>query len=268
MRIAYWHIDAFAARPFGGNQAAVMLLDRWLADDVLASIAAENCFPATAFLVRDTSGEADWEVRWFTPANEIALCGHATLASGHLVLTHPDLMPGADHASFRSCRSGMIEVRRGDPGYELALPAIPTEPGEWPEAVALLGAQPQEVWLSPSRYGIYLFESEDQLRALAPDLRGLGVLGNDQFICTAPGTRTDVVSRVFVPGGGVDEDSVTGSAHAALTPFWTARLGQTGFTAHQASARGGDLTCRLENDRVWLGGACVTMVEGSFYLTG
>ena len=155
-----------------------------------------------------------------------------------------------------------------DGGYELALPAIATEPGEWPEAVALLGASPSEVWRSPDRYGIYLFDSEEQVRALDPDLRGLGALGDDQFICTAPGSRTDVVSRVFVPGGGVDEDSVTGSAHAALTPFWAARLGRDSFTAHQASRRGGDLACRLEGAFAWLGGDCVTVVEGRFYLPG
>jgi predicted PhzF superfamily epimerase YddE/YHI9 len=148
------------------------------------------------------------------------------------------------------------------------LPAIPTERGRFDEAVALLGAQPQEVWLSQDRYGIYLFESEDAVRALAPDLRGLGALGDHQYVCTAPGSAFDVVSRVFVPGGGVDEDSVTGSAHAALTPFWAARLGRDGFTAHQASKRGGDLACRLENDRAWLGGPCVTVVEGNFYLGG
>jgi len=134
--------------------------------------------------------------------------------------------------------------------------------------MTVLGARPREVWRSPDRYGIYLFDSEAEVRALAPDLKGLGALGDDQFICTAPGTRSDVVSRVFVPGGGVDEDSVTGSAHAALTPFWAARLGRDSFTAHQASGRGGDLTCRLEGAQAWLGGECVTVVEGTFYLDG
>ena len=153
-------------------------------------------------------------------------------------------------------------------GYELALPVIATEPRDWPEAVALLGAEPTEVWRSPDRYGIYLFASEAEVRALDPDFKGLGALGDEQFICTAPGAGPDVVSRVFVPGGGVDEDSVTGSAHAALTPFWAARLGCESFTAHQASRRGGDLTCRLDGGQAWLGGDCVTVVEGTFYLDG
>jgi predicted PhzF superfamily epimerase YddE/YHI9 len=264
MKLEYWHVDAFADAPFKGNQAAVMPLDGWLPDTTLQAIAAENMFAETAFLVRDASGETDWELRWFTPTEEVRLCGHATLASGHAMLARG----GGDRVTFRTRRAGNLEVRRSGAGYELALPCIPTTRSDWPEAVALLGAQPAEVWLSPDRYGIYLFESEAQIRALAPDLGGLGALGNDQFICTAQGTSADVVSRVFVPGGGVDEDSVTGSAHAALTPFWTARLGRDGFTAHQASQRGGDLTCRIDGDRAWLGGPCVTVVEGTFYVGG
>ena len=264
MKLPYWHVDAFADRPFRGNQAAVMPLDAWLPDETLLAIAEENNFAETAFVVRDESGASDWELRWFTPAMEIRLCGHATLASGHVLLGRD----GGDRVTFRTRRAGNLEVKRHGSGYELALPAIATQPGAWPEAVALLGAKPQEVWRSPDRYGIYLFASEAEVRALSPDLRGLGALGDDQFICTAPGEHFDVVSRVFVPGGGVDEDSVTGSAHAALTPFWSARLGRDSFTAHQASARGGDLVCRLDGDRAWLGGSCVTVVEGTFYLSG
>lgn len=264
MKLPYWHVDAFADRTFAGNQAAVMPLDSWLPDDTLRAIAAENLFAETAFLVPDSTGAADWELRWFTPTEEVRLCGHATLASGHVMLGQS----GAVRVTFRTRRAGLLEVRRAEGGYELALPAIRTERSDWAEAVALLGAQPQEVWLSPDRYGIYLFADEAAVRALDPDLRGLARLGNDQFICTAPGRDSDIVSRVFVPGGGVDEDSFTGSAHAALTPFWAERLGRSQLTAHQASARGGDATCRLDGDQVWLGGGCVTVVEGSFYLAG
>nr|WP_137676967.1 PhzF family phenazine biosynthesis protein [Parerythrobacter lutipelagi] len=264
MKLPFWHVDAFADRPFKGNQAAVMPLDAWLPDDVLQAIGEENNFAETAFVVKDESGAADWELRWFTPTCEIRLCGHATLAAGHVLLKRD----GGDRVTFRTRKAGNLEVRRSSAGYELALPAIPTTRSSWPEAAELLGAEPSEVWLNPDRYGIYLFESEAQVRALEPDVRGLGALGDDQFICTAPGENVDVVSRVFVPGGGVDEDSVTGSAHAVLTPFWANRLGRDSFTAHQASQRGGDLTCRLDGDRAWLGGACVTVVEGAFYLTG
>ncbi len=260
----YWHVDAFADRPFSGNQAAVMPLNDWLADDVLQAIAEENNFAETAFTVPDASGAADYELRWFTPKTEIRLCGHATLASGHVLLERD----GGDRITFRTRKAGNLEVRRSGAGYELALPTIPTSREDWPEATALLGAQPQEVWQNEGRYGVYLFASEAEVRALDPDLRGLGALGDDQFICTAPGERTDIVSRVFVPGGGVDEDSVTGSAHAVLTPFWAGRLGRDSFTAHQASQRGGDLTLRLDGDRAWLGGPCVTVVEGRFFLPG
>ena len=155
---------------------------------------------------------------------------------------------------------------RSAAGYELALPAIATQPGHYPEAVALLGAAPLEVWRNPDRYNVFLYGSEAVVRGLQPDLRALGALGDDQFICTAPGEETDVVSRVFVPGAGVDEDSVTGSAHAVLAPFWADRLGRDRFAAFQASARGGHLTCTLDGDRVWLEGRCVTVVEGRFFL--
>jgi len=269
LAIPYWHVDAFADRLFAGNQAAVMPLEEWLPDATLQAIAAENLFAETAFVVPDGTGKADWELRWFTPAVEIRLCGHASLASGYVLLGRD----GGERLTFRTRKAGVLEVRNmAGGGLELALPAIPTEPGAWPEAVSLLGApdglEPLEVWRSPDGYDVFLFESEDQVRGLAPDLRGLGRLGDNLFICTAPGQATDVVSRVFVPGAGVDEDSVTGAAHAVLTPLWAARLGRDSFTAHQASARGGDLTCRLDGTRAWLGGNCVTVVEGTFYVSG
>ena len=264
--IPYWHVDAFSAQPFAGNQAAVMVLDEWLPDDVLVAIGGENMFAETAFVVRDATGEADWELRWCTPTYEIALCGHATLAAGHVLLTRDAEGRALDRVTFRTRKSGILEVRRAGAGYEVALPAIKTEPRPHPEAVKLLGAEPILVHQSDSLHNIFLFENEAQIRALDPDLRALGEFGTDQFDCTAPGDNTDIVSRVFVPGAGVDEDSVTGSAHAALTPFWAERLGRNSFTAHQASERGGDLTCRLDGDRVWLGGPCVTVVEGVFYL--
>jgi len=267
--IPYWHVDAFSARPFGGNQAAVMVLDEWLPDDVLVAIGAENLFAETAFVVRDATGKADWELRWCTPTCEIALCGHATLASGHVLLTRDAEGKALERVTFRTRQSGVLEVVRAGDAYELALPAIATVPdsaASQAEAIRLLGAEPLEVCRSELGYNIYLFENEAAVRGLSPDIRGLEALGTDQFIATAPGDATDIVSRVFVPGGGVDEDSVTGSAHAALTPYWARRLGRQIFTAHQASVRGGDLTLRLEGDRAWLGGPCVTIVAGSFYL--
>ena len=263
--VPYWHVDAFAPRAFAGNQAAVMILDAWPDDAVLAAIGAENMFAETAFVVRDDDGPADWELRWFTPASEVRLCGHATLATGHVLLARD----GGDRVVFRTRRAGLLEVRRDAGGYALALPAISVEPGEWPDAVAGLGGPaPQKVWRSPDGYNVLLYQSAAQVASLSPDFAALATLGNHQFICTAPGaghaSGADVVSRVFVPGDGIDEDSVTGSAHAVLTPLWVGLLGHSAFTAHQASARGGDLTCRLEREIVWLGGTCVTVVEGAF----
>ncbi len=259
--IPYWHIDAFSAEPFGGNQAAVMLLDEWLEDDVLQAIGAENNFAETAFLVRDASGGADWELRWFTPTDEVALCGHATLASGHAILDRD----GGERVTFATRKAGILEVRRLGNAYELALPLTRVRPAEMPDLVGALGIR-GETFLShegAEQTAIVLYESEAQIRALAPDLGALGEI-DLMAICTAPGETCDVVSRVFVPAWGVPEDSVTGSAHAALAPFWAERLGRNAMTAHQASRRGGDLTMRLEGDRAWLGGPCVTVVEGTF----
>ena len=262
--VPYWHVDAFADRPFAGNQAAVMILDAWPDDATLTAVGAENMFAETAFLVRDASGEADWELRWFTPACEIRLCGHATLAAGHVMLAHD----GGDSIRFRTRQAGVLEVRRDGAGYALALPAIRAQPGERPEAIPLLGhATPQRVWRHDEGYTVLLYADAAEIASLLPDFGALAELSGhrfEQFICTAPGTGTDVVSRVFVPGAGVDEDSVTGSAHAVLTPLWAELLGRTSFTAHQASARGGTLTCRLDGETALLGGPCVTVVKGSF----
>ena len=260
--LPYWHVDAFADAPFKGNQAAVMPLDAWLDDSVLLAIAEENNFAETAFVVKDETGEADWELRWFTPTEEVRLCGHATLASGHVLLGRD----GGETVTFLTRKSGVLEVRQVGEGYELALPAIPTKQGEWAEAAALLGGAPTECWRNPNGYDVFLYPDEDAIHALEPDLRALAKLGNNLFVCTAPGRETDVVSRVFVPGGGVDEDPVTGAAHATLTPFWCANLSRDSFTAYQASQRGGHLTCRLDGDRAILAGDCVTVVEGTFYL--
>jgi predicted PhzF superfamily epimerase YddE/YHI9 len=261
--IPYWHVDAFASRPFEGNQAAVMILGQWLDDCVLQAIGAENNFAQTAFLVCDPSGAADWQLRWFTPTVEIRLCGHATLAAGHVLLGQD---PTSDRVRFATHTAGVLEVRRAGSAYAVCLPAIVPQLGDYPQAVAALGGAPLEVWRHPDAYNVFLYASAAEVVALQPDFRALARLGIDSFIVTAPGSKTDVVSRVFVPGSGVDEDPVTGSAHAVLAPFWAARLGRQSFTAFQASARGGTLTCRLDGNRVWLESSCVTVVEGQFYL--
>ncbi len=259
--LPYYHVDAFADRPFTGNQAAVMILDAWLDDAVLQAIGAENMFAETAFLVPDASGAADYELRWFTPTVEIRLCGHATLASGHVILMQ---QPDRQRVTFRTKLAGVLEVVREANGYAVALPAIATETVDYPEAVAAVGGNPVEVRRNPDHYNVLRYASAAEVVALKPDMRALAALGHDSFTATAPGIETDIVSRVFVPGAGVDEDPVTGSSHAVLTPYWAGLLGRDSFTAYQASERGGHLTCRLDGDRAWLSGQCVTVVEGVF----
>ena len=156
-----------------------MILDRWLEDDVLQAIGEENNFAETAFLVRDATGEADWELRWFTPTNEIRLCGHATLAAGYVSLGQDDTR---ESVRFRTRKAGILEVRRDGEGYGVALPAIETQPGDFPEAVAALGSEPLEVWRSSDRYALLIFEDEEQVRSLKPDFRALAAIGDEQFI--------------------------------------------------------------------------------------
>ncbi len=261
--LPYYHVDAFTDRPFTGNQAAVMPLETWLDDDVLQAIGEENNFAETAFYLPDASGEADYELRWFTPAIEIALCGHATLASGHIILSQN---PERQQVTFRTRKAGILTVVRDGDGYALDLPAYPPVPKEMLEIVALVGGSPIETQFHEGRYNVLRYANADDVLALKPDLKALAALGDAQFICTAHGTDTDVLSRVFVPGGGVDEDSVTGSAHAVLTPYWANQLKRDSFTAYQASQRGGYVNCLLDGDRAWLGGKCVTVVQGTFNL--
>lgn len=264
MRLRFVQVDAFTDRPFAGNPAAVMPLDRWLDDATLQAIAAENNLAETAFLVpAPDDREADYELRWFTPAVEVVLCGHATLASGH-VLLGDDAARGS--VRFRTRKAGLLKVTRNGAGYALDLPCWPTAPRPLPELAAAMGGAPTETQWRDGGYSLFVYESEAEIRALAPDFRRLAQAGDILFIATAPGADTDVVSRVFAPGAGIDEDPVTGSAHSILTPYWAARLGRDGFSAYQASARGGHVGCRLAGDRVVLEGRCVTVIEGAFTL--
>ncbi|MEG3148947.1 PhzF family phenazine biosynthesis protein [Sphingomonas sp. ZT3P38] len=264
MRIPFVQIDAFAASSFEGNPAAVMPLAAWLDDATLQAIAAENNLAETAFIVSAETDGSTFELRWFTPTTEVVLCGHATLASGHFVLSSD---PSIDTVRFSTRKAGMLEVTRAGDGYELALPAWPAAPAPLPAILAGLGLDGavETLWRDGG-YALIVLEDEAQIRALAPDFRRLAAEGDVLTIVTAPGVETDIVSRVFAPGAGIDEDPVTGSAHAVSVPYWAKRLGRDSFTAFQASARGGRLTCRLDGERVLLGGTCVTVIEGTFFL--
>ena len=264
MRISFAQIDAFADAPFAGNPAAVMPLSSWLADDMLQAIAAENNLSETAFLVPSDSDDAEYDLRWFTPTSEVVMCGHATLASGHFVLSSD---PALDRVRFATRQAGVLSVARAGQGYTLALPAWVPSSKPLPEAVAALGLEQvvDTLW-HQNRYAVVVLDSADAVRAVDPDFRRLAALGDWLTIVTAPGDTSDIVSRAFAPGGGIDEDPVTGSAHAVVVPYWAKRLGRDRFTAVQASARGGRLNCTLAGDRVILGGSCVTVIEGTFLL--
>lgn len=256
--IPFFQVDAFAERPLTGNPAAVMPLERWLDDDLMQRIAAENNLAETAFTVPSERDDADYDLRWFTPTVEVNLCGHATLGSAH-VLIH------AKPIRF-STRSGILSVARSGDLLELDMPAAEVEPADLPELLEALGTG-GETFLGRQGNGnaVVLVENETAVRAVRPDF---AALSNLPFLVsvTAPGDRQEVASRVFAAYHGIPEDPVTGSAHTALVPFWAKRLGRTEFTALQASERTGILHCRLAGDRVILGGHCQTVIVGQFQL--
>lgn len=257
---ALYQVDAFADRPFAGNQACVMPLEAWLPDALLQQVANENNVAETAFLLPDATGEADYELRWFTPAVEVALCGHATLASGHVVLA---LQPGRARVTFRTRKSGILAVERAGEGLlTLELSAWTPAPAAPGAVSAALGGAPDAVLDYPGGYVVAVYRTAAEVRALRPDTRAIAAAGNILAIASAPGEDTDILSRVFAPGAGIDEDPVTGAAHAILTPYWAARLGRPVLTALQASARTGRMVCELAGGRVRLTGRCVTTIEG------
>ncbi|WP_156254456.1 PhzF family phenazine biosynthesis protein [Sandarakinorhabdus oryzae] len=270
MRLSFQQVDAFADGAFTGNPAAVMFLPGWLPDRVLQGVAADNNLSETAFLVPHDGPEADFQLRWFTPLLEVALCGHATLASGHVVL---DALPDLANVRFLTTQAGVLSVARDGDRLAMRLPAWPADrpvtEAEADAVAAALGARPVEVWARSRDYLVAVFDSPDEVRGLQPDhaaILGLAPGIDLMLIATAPGEATDVLSRVFVPACGVNEDPVTGSAHAVIAPFWAARFGRPNFTAVQASARGGRLDCRVEGDSVILTGKARTVIRGEYDL--
>jgi PhzF family phenazine biosynthesis protein len=257
--LPFFQVDAFADRPLTGNPAAVMPLERWLDDALMQAIAAENNLSETAFTVPSEQEGVDFDLRWFTPTNEVDLCGHATLAAGN-ILMH------SDPVRF-STKGGTLVVSRRDDILELDLPAATLTEVREPEMCRALGLPDSPAWFAEGCNDAAIVEVADEAaaRAVSPDFAALGKV-HRMAVVTARGDREDIASRVFVPYLGIDEDPVTGSAHAALVPYWATRLGRTDFTALQASARSGVLHCRLEGDRAVLGGRCHTVIVGQFQL--
>lgn len=258
MRLRIWQVDAFASRRFGGNPAAVVPLEAWLADELMLAIANENNLSETAFFVRDGN---EYHIRWFTPTREVALCGHATLASAYVVFH--ELAPQRTKVVFGS-QSGPLTVERDGDKLVLDFPANRLDPApEHPALVTALGRAPRELY--QAKQWLALYDSEEDVRALAPDMAGIVATGIYGVIATAPGRDCDFVSRFFAPTAGVPEDPATGSAHTYLTPFWAQKLGKSSFFARQVSARGGELWTELRGSteqRVSIAGSAVPYLQG------
>lgn len=263
MKIPMYQVDAFAGKVFSGNPAAVCPLESWLPDEELQAIAAENNLAETAFFVKNGSG---YKLRWFTPAVEVDLCGHATLASAFIILS--DLTPGERSVSFET-KSGTLTVTRDGDLYALDFPARPPQACEPISSLApALGGEPEKILAARDYFVIY--GSEQELRALKPDMQALMHIDRFAVIATAPAGEqspdADFVSRFFAPAKGVPEDPVTGSAHCTLIPYWSKRLGKKKLHAYQVSPRSGELWCEDRGDRVTMSGKAVRFFEGTIFV--
>ena len=256
MKIRLYQVDAFTSKLFGGNPAAVCPSDSWLPDSTMQQIALENNLSETAFVVR--KGRR-YDIRWFTPAAEVALCGHATLASAHVLFRH---LGYTGNTLFFDSKSGELRVTREDELLVLNFPADNACPVEAPaDVVQAIGLMPAETYRGRTDY-MFVYASEQDILSIKPDFRKLAGAGVRGIMVTAPGTSCDFVSRFFAPGVGIDEDPVTGSAHTTLIPYWAKLLGRNNMQAVQCSARRGYLCCRHLDDRVEIGGQAVTYLTG------
>lgn len=261
VRIPLFHVDAFTEQPFRGNPAAVCFLDSWLDEGRLRKVAAENNLSATAFLV---SGKDGYELRWFTPRCEVKLCGHATLATAHILLNLRQ--PQLDSVAFETEFRGAVTVRRDGRFLTMDFPAMPPKPRAavpigLTEALGLQ-SQPAEVLEANDTY-ILVVGGAETVRNLRPNFALLENLHPFVVAVTAHETKVDFVSRYFAPSYGIPEDPVTGSAHCVLAPYWAKRLGKSTLHAQQLSERGGELWCEVAGDRVLLKGKAVVTLEGS-----
>lgn len=260
MEIPLYQIDAFTGRVFGGNPAAVCVLKAWLPAETMQAIAAENNLSETAFFVPEGD---DYSLRWFTPATEVDLCGHATLATGALVLSKLD--PSRSSVRFHTA-SGVLEVMKDGEWFAMDFPAWEAKSTKSAAVADALGLAPVELLRNQRDY-LAVFEREADIRAMTPDFEKLGKLERPGMIVTAPGDQADFVSRFFAPGLGIKEDPVTGSAHCALTPYWSKRLGKTTLNARQISARGGELVCEQRGERVVMRGRAAFFLEGAIKIS-
>lgn len=258
MRIPIYQVDAFASEVFSGNPAAVCILGAWPADTLLQAIAAENNLSETAFLVGNGDG---FELRWFTPTTEVALCGHATLASAHVLFSCRAWH--ADSVRFATRRSGELGVERRGDLLEMDFPSRPARACETPAELAeALGVEPVEV-LESAEDVLVVLDSEVAVAGVRPDFAALQRIQCRGVIVTARGGACDFVSRFFAPRFGINEDPVTGSAHCVLVPYWAAVLGKKDLHAFQVSSRGGELFCADAGARVKIAGKAALYLEGT-----
>ncbi len=265
MNIPIYQVDAFASRQFTGNPAAVCPLTEWLPEATMQAIAMENNLSETAFYVPRPDGNgAEFDLRWFTPAAEADLCGHATLATAYVIFEHFD--PVAGTLVFHT-RGGRLTVTRAGDRLAMDFPVAALTPAELGDVAGALGARPREIY--DTVYGMAVFDEPATVRGLTPDFAAIAALDCVGLIVTAPGeadSDVDFISRFFAPQHAIDEDPVTGSAHCALIPYWADRLGKTEMLAHQVSARGGELHCRLDGDRVRIAGRVAPYMQGTLTL--
>ena len=258
MNIPIYQVDAFTSQVFSGNPAAVCPLDSWIDDKLMQSIAAENNLSETAFLVESGDG---FDLRWFTPVTEVALCGHATLASAFVLFTCRGW--SRETVKFQTRKSGRLKVTRRGDLLEMDFPSRPPHAAEAPPGLEdALGVASTDVFASEEDLLVVL-EDEEAVRVVQPDFGALGRIESRGVIITARGERSDFVSRFFAPRFGVDEDPVTGSAHCVLTPYWASLLGKNDLHAIQVSRRGGELFCKHAGERVTISGRAVLYLEGT-----
>jgi len=262
MNLTIYQVDAFTKRVFAGNPAAVCPLKEWLSDETMQKIAFENNLSETAFFVKE---DGVYEIRWFTPTTEIDLCGHATLASAFVIFN----FLGATESviNLHSHRSGDLSVEKQGDVLILDFPSHPPVECELPAGVAeAVGAMPAKSWEAQGNMLMLLFESEDGIKSLQPDMSALSKLEFDEVIVTAKGADADFVSRLFAPRIGIPEDPVTGATHCSLIPYWAQELKKETLYARQVSARGGELFCKLSGERVKIGGNATLYLKGEIYV--
>lgn len=260
MEIPIYQVDAFTSRPFSGNPAAVCPLSHWPEDDVLQAIAAENNLSETAFLAPEGDG---YRLRWFTPEVEVDLCGHATLAAAYVLMTRNGAR-GRNEIVFHT-RSGELRVARNGELFTMDFPLQRPDFAPAPAGlVEAIGRRPRHVLKAP--YWLLVYDSEEEVRAIRPDMERLKRIEAFGAIVSAPGEDVDLVSRFFAPAKGVPEDPVTGSAHCILTPYWAQRLMKKKLRARQVSRRGGELLCEVAGDRVLISGRCAFYMQGTIVL--